>query len=293
MTDAPALRPLGVGDVVDRVFTIYRSRPLLLLGLAAIPYLILAIAAGALTVAFLPAFVALAPALRPGGGLPATEAIFGFAAFVLLIAVLAIVLFAVQSAALVDAVAARYLGRETTTRRSFGAGLRATPRLIGAGLLVFLGVALPPVLLVVAAAVTGEGLVIALGVVAALVLVMYLVASWMVVPVVATIEGTGPVATLARAWRLSGGSRWRVLGLLLLLVVLQVVISALFAFALIGLFFADAAVRFVAQQGLNLLASIAWAPVQWGTFTVLYYDMRVRKEAFDLQLAAEALPREP
>jgi hypothetical protein len=31
--------------------------------------------------------------------------------------------------------------------------------------------------------------------------------------------------------------------------------------------------------------------VYWGTFAVLYYDLRVRKEAFDLQLAAEALPR--
>jgi hypothetical protein len=43
---------------------------------------------------------------------------------------------------------------------------------------------------------------------------------------------------------------------------------------------------------VNLLANIAWAPIYWGTFSILYYDLRVRKEALDLQLAVEALPRD-
>ena len=34
-----------------------------------------------------------------------------------------------------------------------------------------------------------------------------------------------------------------------------------------------------------------WMPLFFGTMTVLYYDLRVRKEGFDLQLAAEAMPR--
>jgi hypothetical protein len=51
-------------------------------------------------------------------------------------------------------------------------------------------------------------------------------------------------------------------------------------------------VRFALQQGVSLLANIAWAPIQWATIAVLYFDLRVRKEALDLQLATEALPRE-
>ena len=47
-----------------------------------------------------------------------------------------------------------------------------------------------------------------------------------------------------------------------------------------------------AQQLTNVLATIAWAPVEWAAFTVFYFDLRVRKEALDLQLAAEALPHE-
>ena len=42
---------------------------------------------------------------------------------------------------------------------------------------------------------------------------------------------------------------------------------------------------------VNLASTIIWAPVEWIAFTILYYDLRVRKEAFDLQLAAEALPQ--
>ena len=54
---------------------------------------------------------------------------------------------------------------------------------------------------------------------------------------------------------------------------------------------AEGGVQLALQQGTNLLTTIAWAPVYWGTFAVLYYDLRVRKEAFDLELAAAALPR--
>ena len=43
---------------------------------------------------------------------------------------------------------------------------------------------------------------------------------------------------------------------------------------------------------IALFAAIPlWMPLFFGTMTVLYYDLRVRKEGLDLQLAAEAMPR--
>ena len=47
---APALRPLGVGDVVDRVFRLYRDRPLGLFLLGAIPFVVFLVGYFALTV---------------------------------------------------------------------------------------------------------------------------------------------------------------------------------------------------------------------------------------------------
>ena len=41
--ETPQLRPLGVGDIVDRVFSLYRTKPVLYLVVSAIPYLIFVI----------------------------------------------------------------------------------------------------------------------------------------------------------------------------------------------------------------------------------------------------------
>ena len=140
--------------------------------------------------------------------------------------------------------------------------------------------------------VISNGAAIALLLIFGIVATFFLAASWLIAPAVATLEGTGPVTTLRRSWQLSGGHRWRVLGLLLLLIVLQIIIGVLLSAVLLATFAADTATRTVLQQVVNLAVNVLWAPIQWATFTVLYYDLRVRKEAYDLQLAAEALPRQ-
>ncbi|MGH2378691.1 MAG: hypothetical protein ACRDGT_09460, partial [Candidatus Limnocylindria bacterium] len=103
MHDGLSLRPLGVGDIVDRVFTIYRSRPLLFLAVSAIPYLLLVLSVGALALAFADAFAALAPAFA--GDVESMQALApalgSLAGFVLLAIALALVTSLVQSAALV------------------------------------------------------------------------------------------------------------------------------------------------------------------------------------------------
>lgn len=290
MDHAPVLRPLGIGDIVDRVIGLYRSRPVLFLVVSAIPYLVLAIALAVLGIGFAAPLARLVASPDPARELD--PAIFGtLGTFGLAFAAVAIVLFSIQSAALVHAVSERYLGRDASIAATLRVGLRASLRLIGAGMLAFLALILAPMALVIAAALTQQGLVLALAGLAAVVLFTFLIASWMLVPVVATIERAGPVQALRRSWTLSKGARWRVLALLSLLLILQVILGVLFAFVFLGAFITDPLVRTVVQQVANLVASVVWSPVQWGTFTLLYYDLRVRREAYDLTLAAEALPR--
>jgi hypothetical protein len=299
LAETPQLRPLGVGDIVDRVFAVYRSRPLLFLAIAAAPYLVLVLIITGFVLVSAASFIGIAKITDAAarGGVPdpaAVVAAFGsIAGFLLAIVVVSVVILSAQSAALVDAMAHGYLGRQITLGRAFRDGLAASPSVIGAGLLVFFGIIAFWAVLIVAAVVSQQALVVLGVVLLAVVGTVYIAASTLVAPVVATIERVGPATALRRSWRLSEGNRWRILGLELLLLIINGVISALLSTVLVTSFISDINTRTIVQQIANVIATVAWAPVQWGTFAVLYYDLRVRHEAFDLQLAAEALPRTP
>jgi len=298
--EAPQLRPLGVGDIVDRVFALYRSRPLLLLAVAAVPYLLLFLLITGIAVAFAATYVAVLGPLtqiandptNPNVNLPALAgALGGVLVTVAFIVIAAVVILSAQSAALIAAMSALYLKRTITAGQVFNEGLRASPRIIGASLAVFLLVMALWVVLAIAMVVANQGLAVGLGILFGLVATVYIFASTLVTPVVATLEGLGPIAAIRRSFRLSTGNRWRIIGLQLLLLVLNAVIGALLSAIFLGSFINDVTTRTIVQQVANLLTNVAWAPVQWGTFAILYYDLRVRHEAFDLQLAAESLPR--
>lgn len=293
---APQLRPLGVGDIVDRVFALYKARPLLFLGLAAVPYLLLVGIIAVLTVALglstglFELFSELEAGRTPDAEGMAVR-IVSFGLFLLIVVVAAVVILSAQSAALVDATSSVYLGRATSFGVAFRNGLRASPRVIGAGLLLFLALFAGWAVLFVVMAISREPLVFVVAILGGMVATAYILTSTLVMPVAATLESAGPVMALRRSWSLSEGNRWRVLGLQFLLLILNAVISTLLSVVFVGALIGDETVRTVLQQIVNIVANVAWAPVQWGTFTVLYYDLRVRREAFDLQLAAEALPR--
>jgi hypothetical protein len=301
--DAPQLRPLGVGDIVDRVFSMYRQRALLFATLSAVPYLALFLVLGGIALSLgtqlaplgpfvdtfsNPTFTPVTPTLTPA----IATAFFTLIVFGVVAGLISVLFLSVQIGSLVDAAAARYLGRETTVGASFRAGLRAAPKIIGTGLMLFFSLLLGWLVLLVVLFLTNNALVVTLGILAGLVGTVFVFASWLVAPVVATVEPIGPLHAVRRSWWLSNGHRWRILGLQILLAVLQAVLSTLISFIFIAAFISDAAVRLVLQNIVNVVATVLWAPIEWGTFTILYFDLRVRKEALDLQFAAEALPRQ-
>ncbi len=302
--EAPQLRPLGVGDIVDRVFSMYRQRPLLFAALAAVPYLALFLVIGGIALSlgsqlaplgpFLDTFTTVRAGVPPTPTITPTvaSAFFALVVFAVVASLVSVLFLSVQIGSLVDAAAARYLGRETTVGSSFRAGLRVAPKIIGTGLLLFFSLLVAWAVLIVAIVLSNNAIVAALAVLAGLIATVFVFASWLVAPVVAAVEPVGPIHAVRRSWWLSNGHRWRILGLQILLAVLQTVLSTLISFIFVAAFISDAVVRIVLQNIVNVIATVLWAPVEWGTFTILYFDLRVRKEALDLQLAAEALPRQ-
>jgi hypothetical protein len=301
--DAPQLRPLGVGDIVDRVFSMYRQRALLFASLSAVPYLALFLVIGGIALSLGTQLAPLAPFIETFSTSTLTSttptvtpaiatAFLTLIVFGLVAGLISVLFLSVQIGSLADAAAARYLGRETTVGASFRAGLRTAPKIIGTGLMLFFSLLLGWLVLFLVVFVTNNALVVTLGILAGLVGTVFVFASWLVAPVVAAIEPGGPLHAVRRSWWLSNGHRWRILGLQILLAVLQAVLSTLISFIFVAAFISDAVVRVVLQNIVNVVATVLWAPVEWGTFTILYFDLRVRKEALDLQLAAEALPRQ-
>ncbi|CAN5755896.1 hypothetical protein BH24GEM1_BH24GEM1_16810 [soil metagenome] len=247
------LRPLSVGEILDVSFTLYR-RHFATLGTVAV------LCSG------LPVLLSLY--IEASGGvlqnLPLT--LVYYMAFT--------VLSSIATAATVFVVSESYLGRPLP---ALAALRRATPligRLIVCSLLL--------------AIVVGFGLVLFL--IPGIVLLCGLVLAF---PSLVLEPGISPTSALSRSWSLTRGSRWRMLGLVVTLVILLYVpIVAIGAMA--ALVLPTGGGGGPLNPGLVALAVVGVMqmllyPLLYCVLTVAYYDLRVRKEGFDLEVLASTL----
>ena len=113
---------------------------------------------------------------------------------------------------------------------------------------------------------------------------------WFSASFAVVIEGKGPIAGLGRSWNLVTGSWWRVFGIGLVFALAITVVVLVVAIPL-GIVGAIAGGGDGAGIGGNVAGAIATAlitPFAYIAGTLLYFDLRVRKEGFDLDaLAAE------
>jgi hypothetical protein len=111
-------------------------------------------------------------------------------------------------------------------------------------------------------------------------------------------EGIGPFRALGRSRSLVKGRWWPTLGLLLVGYLLVSIIGAIIQAILIGIAGASGSSVVPAAIATVIGSTISNAittPYLAAVLTILYFDMRVRKEGFDLQLMAEDLgqPHDP
>jgi hypothetical protein len=117
----------------------------------------------------------------------------------------------------------------------------------------------------------------------------------MVAPVV-VLEGQGVLNSIRRAWSLVRRRFWPVLGYVLVLYLFSMLIvsgpSMLINAALAGVFqtfddpFSGLMVRTIIQSLVQLVGILIYYPLQMAAFTLIYFDLRVRTEGFDLALLA-------
>jgi membrane-anchored glycerophosphoryl diester phosphodiesterase (GDPDase) len=118
----------------------------------------------------------------------------------------------------------------------------------------------------------------------------------MMVPVLFT-EAASVGTAVDRSWRLTDHAFWRTFALLVLSLILAYVVQG----ALAGVFVTAAALfpglatglRVILIVGLASLMTQLVQPLVVMAITLLYFDLRVRKEAFDLELMAYQLALTP
>jgi hypothetical protein len=120
-------------------------------------------------------------------------------------------------------------------------------------------------------------LAVVLGLVAAMGI---LFARWFVAGAACVVDRRWPFSALGRSAQLTKGYRWRIFGLILLLLATGIVVSLVMNL-LLGPF---------GSTILTLLGSLAWSAV-WGAFyaivvAVAYHDLRVAKEGMDIEQIA-------
>lgn len=300
------LRPLGLGDLYDGAFRIIRYNPKVLVGAPVL------VAAGALLVPVLLTVVLTWVAgvtLDPDssdlstGDTVALVAIIG--SFVLaavaqafgMLLVTAMIAHVVQAAAVGRRLGIGEAWRATHGKRWRVVGLAlllAVAWLVAIGVYVVLWAAL-------AIGTDGSGPLVLFGLVTGpLVLVLavlvYIRITYLAIPAL-VLEDVSVLGAIGRAYRLTSGAFWRTLGIAILTAIIAQVGSALLTCPL-GMVAGvltltvpseyELFVNLVLQAVTTVLSAALVTPFTTSVSTLQYVDLRMRKEAFDVELMHRA-----
>jgi|HubBroStandDraft_1064217.scaffolds.fasta_scaffold67712_1 hypothetical protein len=266
------LRPLSLGEILDRTFTLFRSYFVLFVGISAIPRVLLLVLNLAQVFVLIPMGVGLGGA-TPKTPAPTAGVVGGLVAYgilAILALVVGIVVVLLTQGATIVAVSELYLGRSITIADSF--------RRVRGELGTLLGVVIL------------NGLAILAGFIFLIIPGIYIMCRLLVCVPAALSENLGPTESLERSFSLTKDNAGRAFVILLLYGALSIGAGILFAAPFeTGVFLSKSSpgmmLFWLAMTQVGAFAAgVLVTPVLTIASAVFYYDLRVRKEAFDLQL---------
>ena len=275
---APTLRPLRVTEILDVAIKIYTKNAATLWKIVALIVVPVNIMSALVLVSTFPDEV-----FDPDFGSDPTTAsidpdqIWTIVGANVLVAIIAGITVLIATAACLKAVSDAYLGSKPDASSSLKFAAKRTHSLVWVAFLGFLIPTLGLLLLIVPG--------------------VWWWVSFTVAAPVFLIEGPKGFKALRRSFRLVKGRWWPVFGAVLvgfmLAGAIQFAIGALTA----PLVFTDAADNLfltVAVDTLaNTIAGVLTTPFQAALIAILYFDLRVRKEGFDLELLAQRIGTAP
>jgi uncharacterized membrane protein len=265
------LRPMSLGEVLDRTFALYKQNFWLFVGITAIPFLVLLVfrvGFAAMTTATT-AVTSLPQAGEPTPVVP-TAAFGGVFAGAIVVGIMYLLLVGAAQAATIFAVSDLYLGNTASVRGSYSRVGSKALRVLLILLLVALSVGVGFIFLII------PGFIL-------------LCRTAISVPA-SMLEDSKAIRSIERSMELTKGHAMQIFLIFLLVWVMSYVAALIFQVPF--LFFQAGALK--AHQSLSLgmivlqnlsafLSEVLVGPVGTIAFSLMYYNLRVRKEAFDVQ----------
>jgi hypothetical protein len=257
------LRPLSLGEILDRTFSLYRRNFLLFVGIIAIPQLM--VLAFNLAQIFLKG--SSASKVLSGGSM-------ALGIVLVMVSIVGVIIYFVAyllaHGATVYAVSDLYLGRPTSISASFGRMRGQVGILLGVTLL--------------------NGLAILAGFILLIIPGMYVACRLITCVPAALLENLGPRESLERSFTLTKDNAGRSFVIYCLYFAIFYGMFLLFSFPFLFGVAMSAKNPGMMSMWLALsqfgtsLVTILVTPIFTIASTVFYYDLRVKKEAFDLQM---------
>ena len=253
MTGIPGprpLRPLTLGGLIEEMLRLYQQNFVSLIAIVAIVQVAVAVVVGLL------------------GLIAAGSAVSGVFVVAFLAGILAAVVYVVaiflQAGALTLAIADDYLGQPITVQRAYEGAQQRLGGLIGTSLLIGL--------IVAALSITIIGIPVAI----------WLGIRWVFSSQIVMLEGQAATSAMSRSADLVRNYWWRTFGILLLVFIAIGLVDAIIS----GIF---GRIAFIGGL-INLIVQILIAPLYTAIVTLLYFDMRVRKENLTHDVISASMP---
>lgn len=266
---ASQLRPLGIGEMLDAAIKIFTRNFKALVICATVVVVPLQIVAALVRLSALPD-ASTTTTTTNGTTTTVNTGALGLQLAATLVT-LAVLLLAqlLATAACMKASSDAYLGQKANASSSLRFAARRLPSLLWLGLLVWVPISI------------GLMLCLAPG--------LWLLASWAVAVPALLIEGARGTKAIGRSWTLVRGRRWPILGVLLLAYLLSSLLNGILSVGVLGAsgFETDSARYVVLSTISGAISTSVTVPVYATIVALIYFDLRVRHEGFDLALLAQ------
>lgn len=266
------LHPMTLGDILDGSFKLFKANARTVLLIVAVIYLPLQVvsAFSMRDTIGVGLFNVLNDPSVTSTELDQTQQDMGQVVIQLIAAAVSLLATPFIAGAIARVVGASYLGEEVGPAEALKSAGRKFGPLLGSFILVHLA----------------EGV----GLLACCIGAIFVMPMFVMVAPAIVVENLGPIEGMKRSWNLTKSRYWQVLGIALLSgFIANMLGSILSQIPTLVAMFVGGAFAWVIVAIAGVVASMLSAPIVTIVATLLYFDARIRNEAFDLQVMAHDL----